>query len=712
MELIIHNSSCVKNNLLCLGLSSIVKIIDNPHDLLDQLLKISVSEFSDLKNVFRDFAKQDAPLFKGQCLVTMTTVLLRAFEMMVSFLVDHLPLCSTECTAWIATQIISMMVQHPDLQNSAQVLTPLVLHFSATYSTLNAYIVLLLEKELGSLIFQEKDKSQLLHHLILNSCHPSISPSIRLLYLDWLNNYLIREPEKKADIHNVAYLLPGSFDGSETLLRKLGLLSSILKNKEGSCRVLLHSLTILQKQLKCGSSIKLKSALIKILYKFLYDHGSEVATDIPSTATLATFHYVLDVFLVAIEQDMSICQPKAILNYMIKYVVCEEVCGLLSWSLGHKILSLCNRLMSNYDTIEFFYELCEVLKMFKSNCEDVDLLDRAHIYHSLLVSLSNKKLKQILVPPKQSLNSIMSNENTFHSTSSVCRLDKPVLQLTKESSSHLSKEKIIVETKQDIPEDILKLYTRHLSFVAQKPLILKGRLDTTSKVVSNMETFQEPIMIGHYEKKGNEKPCVVDIECFLYKPYPAVIQVCAEFSIHHMYYICNLEPLSVELSDFFQPLPIHDDFICSPVLWRKSLFNCLWKHLEERSETVNNAVFTSVYVLHEPREDIMNKINAKLHNYIVEEFPEDKDIFLNSDCPVRVLQNCIHDLLTQSESINNLSSISNTFEVDLCDENGQLKNLSSLEPWANGYESGIFIFRATYTVVILEHWEQETEERI
>jgi len=27
-----------------------------------------------------------------------------------------------------------------------------------------------------------------------------------------------------------------------------------------------------------------------------------------------------------------------------------------------------------------------------SNCEDVDLTDRAHIYHSLLVSLSNKKV--------------------------------------------------------------------------------------------------------------------------------------------------------------------------------------------------------------------------------------------------------------------------------------------------------------------------------
>jgi hypothetical protein len=38
-----------------------------------------------------------------------------------------------------------------------------------------------------------------------------------------------------------------------------------------------------------------------------------------------------------------------------KYVVCEEVCGLLNWTLGHQILSLCYKMMSNYDTVEFFY---------------------------------------------------------------------------------------------------------------------------------------------------------------------------------------------------------------------------------------------------------------------------------------------------------------------------------------------------------------------
>lgn len=64
---------------------------------------------------------------------------------MLSFLVDQLPLCSTEGASWIAILIIDMMLQRPDLQASAQVLKPLVLHFSSTYSPLAAHVVFLLE---------------------------------------------------------------------------------------------------------------------------------------------------------------------------------------------------------------------------------------------------------------------------------------------------------------------------------------------------------------------------------------------------------------------------------------------------------------------------------------------------------------------------------------------------------------------------------------
>lgn len=51
--------------------------------------------------------------------------------------------------------------------------------------------------------------------------------------------------------------------------------------------------------------------------------------------------------------ELSVLQ--AMLNYLKKCVVCEEVCGFISWTLGHQILSLCYKLMRSYDTVEFFY---------------------------------------------------------------------------------------------------------------------------------------------------------------------------------------------------------------------------------------------------------------------------------------------------------------------------------------------------------------------
>jgi hypothetical protein len=76
--------------------------------------------------------------------------------------------------------------------------------------------------------------NQLLQQLLLNSTHPSLSAPVRLLYLDWLSDYLLRRPEKTTNIQNVSVFFPGSFDGPETHLIKLKLLSSVLKNKKGN----------------------------------------------------------------------------------------------------------------------------------------------------------------------------------------------------------------------------------------------------------------------------------------------------------------------------------------------------------------------------------------------------------------------------------------------------------------------------------------------
>jgi hypothetical protein len=60
------------------------------------------------------------------------------------------------------------------------------------------------------------------------------------------------------------------------------------------------------------------------------------------------------------------------------------------------------------------------------------------------------QLKEVLVSPKQS---IVTSENTFPSTSAICKLDEPILQLKKEIRATMhSPEKLMPETILDIPE--------------------------------------------------------------------------------------------------------------------------------------------------------------------------------------------------------------------------------------------------------------------
>jgi hypothetical protein len=54
-----------------------------------------------------------------------------------------------------------------------------------------------------------------------------------------------------------------------------------------------------------------------------------------------------------------------------------------------------------------------------------------------------------MVSPQQI---IMGSENTFHSTSSICRLNEPILQLKKERRALHFTEQLIPEGIPDIPE--------------------------------------------------------------------------------------------------------------------------------------------------------------------------------------------------------------------------------------------------------------------
>nr|CAD7456946.1 unnamed protein product [Timema tahoe] len=82
---------------------------------------------------------------------------------------------------------------------------------------------------------------------------------------------------------------------------------------------------------------------------------------------------------------------------------------------------------------------------------------------------------------------------------------------------------------------------------------------------------------------------------------------------------------------------------------------------------------------------------------------KEKEILVNPNCPVRVMVDYIRSVMNES----NLNQVTNTdFEIDLCDENGSLKNLQEIPPWTNGIEANLFTPRLTYIVVVFERDEE------
>jgi hypothetical protein len=62
-----------------------------------------------------------------------------------------------------------------------------------------------------------------------------------------------------------------------------------------------------------------------------------------------------------------------------------------------------------------------------------------------------------------------------------------------------------------------------------------------------------------------------------------------------------------------------DKFISALDGWRRSVFYSLWNCLEEKSLSINNAAFTSVCVLQQPKEDLRAKLEKELRDFVVEE---------------------------------------------------------------------------------------------
>nr|CAD7457506.1 unnamed protein product [Timema tahoe] len=341
------------------------------------------------------WGKSPKILFKDKLhQVDETELMIADINQMVSFLLDQLVLCTKEGSFWIICLVMEMMRSRTDLQMSVQVLKPILIHNLRVYNPQSFH------NHFGSMLFEEKDRTALLNQTLVNATHPSLPACLKLLYLDWTGSYFQGDTPQTPQ---VTKLVPGVFDGPETQLKKLHILSGFLKNKSGASVLLLQASANLQSQVRPGSSIKYKAAFTRVLYRYLCDHPTtDIINKVPnlvlatalqdmsyipfaldlvrclhntpelsavsatifeplvsvfsqpdSPTTLATLPHVLLIFQHEI-LCREICQPQRTLLYLAEHVLTKEVCEVLSWSLGHQILSLCHSYMKEFDVTECF----------------------------------------------------------------------------------------------------------------------------------------------------------------------------------------------------------------------------------------------------------------------------------------------------------------------------------------------------------------------
>nr|CAD7596598.1 unnamed protein product [Timema genevievae] len=171
------------------------------------------------------WGKSPKILFKDKLhQVDETELTIADINQMVSFLLDQLVLCTKEGSFWIICLVMEMMRSRTDLQMSVQVLKPILIHNLRVYNPQSFH------NHFGSMLFEEKDRTALLNQTLVNATHPSLPACLKLLYLDWTGSYLQGDTPQTPQ---VTKLVPGVFDGPETQLKKLHILSGFLKNKSG-----------------------------------------------------------------------------------------------------------------------------------------------------------------------------------------------------------------------------------------------------------------------------------------------------------------------------------------------------------------------------------------------------------------------------------------------------------------------------------------------
>lgn len=333
-------------------------------------------------------------------------------------------------------------------------------------------------------------------------------------------------------------------------------------------------------------------------------------------------------------------QLKPVTNYIQVLFNTTSVLGNQIWLLGNQMIQICHNLMVHPSLPSLFTSVGEILFSLMTHHSDTNIRDVARFYYSMLIYLSEEKIKAILTSGgassnSQNLTNLVTGTNQFPLAPAVIHLEEPVLQLKRLKKRHCYKSLThavngcsfnnylqTVESNTDLPE-------LQLDFRLCKAIIKEQKQLNCTKlyaIVLNVAspTFYEPvedIQVPHFDlDDSTDNESIISLTIIPKEPNPAVLEASAIFtSADNRTYTCQLEAVPLNFADFFLPLPASADE-------RLAIFNQLWDHVTSECQRDGSVCAQSVMTLPFTASQLHPVIEEKLSEYITAR-PE-----INSSC--------------------------------------------------------------------------------
>ncbi|XP_071816733.1 AP-5 complex subunit beta-1-like isoform X2 [Apostichopus japonicus] len=351
--------------------------------------------------------------------------------------------------------------------------------------------------------------------------------------------------------------------------------------------------------------------------------------------SLENLEHFLKIFNAAAMEESI--QLKPVTKYLQDLFKSTNVLENRNWLLGNQMIQICHNLMLHTSLPNLFTSVGEILFSLMTRHSDTNIRDVARFFYSMLIHLSEEKIKAILRSLDasnngQNLTNLVTGTNNFPVAAPVVHLQEPILQLKRLQRSYKYEQLMdslhgcsfseylrTVSTNASIPEIVIDLQicngmaseSQQLPFSKLYAIVLSVQSPT---YYNDIEDLHVP-----YFALNDEEGCRISLVIIPNEPNPANLEASAMFtSSENKTYTCKLKPLRLEFEDFFLPLPVAADE-------RRQIFNDLWSHLDSEVQRDNSACIQSVTTLPFTASQFHPVINEKLSDYIIARPDGDED---------------------------------------------------------------------------------------